>query len=111
MAEEATKRKRPKAEPLKVSWDAADCENGLHCFRTSNGKAKHAAGTCRECGANLVKWDRVKRRDLTDVGNTFEELKKEWIRHHHWHEPLDQHAVNHALRKGKSGMREAARKR
>ena len=108
MPAQATKGKRPKLEPLKVSCDRSDCENELHCFRTSKRKAKHPAGRCQDCGASTVAWDQVKARNLADVGNTIVELQKEWIRHHFWHEPIDQHAVNHALRKGRTGMREAA---
>lgn len=108
---EPAKRIRPKLEPLKISCDHTDCENELHCFRTSKKNAKHPVGACKECGANLVDWDRVKQRDLADVTNTFSELKKEWIRHHFWHEPIDDHARNHALRKGKIKLRAAATKR
>jgi hypothetical protein len=38
-------------------------------------------------------------------------LKFEFIRHHFWHIELDQKAINHALRKGRIGMRTAAKKR
>lgn len=108
MPANATESKRPKLEPLKVSCDTTDCEHGLHCFRTSKQKAKHPPGTCCECGADLVGWHRVKRRDIADVVNTFDELKKEWIRHHYWHEPIDRRAMNNALRKGRAGLRRKA---
>ena len=106
MPAEAAQSKRPKLEPLQgLSCDRTDCERGLHCFRTSKRKAKHPPGTCRECGADLVGWDRVKRCDLVDAANTFEELRKEWIRNHYWHEPIDQRAMSNALRKGRAGLR------
>jgi hypothetical protein len=38
-------------------------------------------------------------------------LKKELIRHHFWHTPIDIRAVNHARRKGRLGIRSAAESR
>ena len=102
---------RPKLEPLKVSCSTTDCENELHCFRTSRQRAGQNEGACRECGADLVDWERIRKRDLRDLSNTVAELRKEWIRHHFGHEELDQHAINPALRKGRSGIRSAAEQR
>jgi hypothetical protein len=104
-------RVRPKLEPLKLSCTRSDCENELHCFRESKKLAKHTSGSCQACGAVLINWKRVKKLDLEDVAHTFESLKKEWIRHHFWHKEINQHDQNYALRKGRSGMREAAEKR
>jgi hypothetical protein len=48
----------------------------------------------------------VQVRSIGDIQNTFESLSKEWIRHEFWERPFDQHALNHARRKGMRAMRE-----
>jgi hypothetical protein len=68
-------------------------------------------GKCRSCGADLVDWARVHRRDRTDVAYTFDALRYELIRHHHWDTPLDERAINHARRKGRERLNEAALRR
>jgi hypothetical protein len=68
-------------------------------------------GPCRSCGVDLVDWDRVTRRDLADAAHTFEELRKERIRHYFWHIEIDERATRHARRKGNHGMRDAAENR
>lgn len=90
-----------KKTPLKISCTDTDCAADLHCFKTKAG-GESAAGTCRECGVDLVPWVRVHRRDLGDVAHTFAALKHELIRHHFWHVKIDQWALNHALRKGRA---------
>lgn len=66
-------------------------------------------GKCRACGADLVEWERVHKRDLGDSEYTFEALKYELFRHHYWHLEIDLRATNHARRKGRQGMRERAK--
>jgi hypothetical protein len=95
--EEAAVRTPPAMEPLKLSCTKSDCAADLHCFRESRRRAHHPEGSCRSCGATLVDWERVRRLDLQDTPNTFESLKKEWIRHHFWHEEVDLHARKAAV--------------
>jgi len=98
-------------EPLKITCTSTDCENGLHCYLQKRRQAGgSASGPCRECGANLVDWDRIHTRNLGDAAHTFAALKTELIRHVYWHQEIDEGAVNHARRKGRSGMRVAAEK-
>jgi hypothetical protein len=73
--------------------------------------ARGERGRCRECGADLIDWDRVHALDPEDVQHTFASLRKEMFRHYFWHVPLDRRAANYALRRGVSGTREAARAR
>jgi len=75
----------------------------------SPGKFK--AGLCWQCGADLVDWSRVHKRELADVAYTFQSLKYELFRHHYWHTEIDLRAENHARRKGMVGMREAVEQR
>lgn len=97
--------------PLKITCTSTDCENGLHCYKQKRKLASgSASGPCRECGATLVDWGRVHTRNLADVAHTFAALKTELIRHLNWHQEIDEGAINHARRKGRSGMRVAAEK-
>ncbi|BAZ03103.1 hypothetical protein NIES37_71160 (plasmid) [Tolypothrix tenuis PCC 7101] len=99
-------------KPLKISCTSSDCDNGLHCFKNSQKKkVADQIGQCHSCGADLVDWSRVQKRDLSDVNYTFAALKRELIRHYFWHVEISQKAINHARRKGKSGMRDAVEKR
>ncbi len=74
-------------------------------------RESNQGGRCRACGIKLVDWDRVHKRDLADIGHTFEALKYELIRHHYWHVDIDQRAINHALRKGSIKMKAATENR
>lgn len=98
-------------QPLKIACTASDCGNDLHCFKKTKRMNPDRVGTCRACGADLVDWARVRRRDLGDSSFTFESLKREWIRHHFWHTAIDETAQLHARRKGRLGLAEAAEKR
>jgi Domain of unknown function (DUF4186) len=101
-------------KPLKLKCTSTDCKNNLHCFlqkQTPKMKTANQYGNCRECGAELVDWSRVHKRCLSDATYTFDALKKELFRHHMWEVEISQKAVNHARRKGKSGMGDAVEKR
>lgn len=106
------KVKRLSLEPLNVTCTSSDCDNELHCFSaTTKMKAANEVGACRACGAKLVDWNRVHKKDVADVQYTLEALKYEMIRHHFWHVDIDQKAVNYARRKGVSGLEIAIRSR
>jgi len=96
---------------LKISCTSSDCERDLHCFREIKRMAPNERGACRYCGVDLVDWERVRTQDPTDAQYTFAALRTELIRHHFWHKDVGQKAINHARRKGKTGMREAATSR
>lgn len=99
-------------KPLGITCTSSDCESGLHCFRqTRKMRQANIRGVCRECDADLVDWERVRRHDLSDVAYTFKSMNFEMIRHHFWHAPIDKRGLNYALRKGRSGIREAIAKR
>jgi hypothetical protein len=92
---------KPNLPPLKLSCSTTDCDNALHCFRKTKRESQFKPGTCQSCGAELIDWSRVQKKDVADVEHTLASLKKEWIRHQFWHRPLDQWAVNYARRKGR----------
>lgn len=95
----------------KWSCSTADCEKNLHCFLRKRVKSAIKPGSCIYCGVELVDWDRIKKRDLSDVDFTFTSLKYEWVRHYFWHISFDERALNHARRKGKLKLKEAAEHR
>ena len=74
-------------------------------------KKLNQGGQCRSCNANLVDWERVQKKDLSDTEYTFRALKLELIRHHFWHQDFDEQALVRAYRQGMAGLRAAAPKR
>lgn len=101
-------------QPLGVTCTSTDCESGLHCFlqkQNRRGGALRRGGPCRDCGEDLVSWERVNARNLDDATYTFTALRNELIRHVFWHSSFDEREMNHATRKGRRGMRDAARQR
>jgi Domain of unknown function (DUF4186) len=100
-----------KPAPLKIKCTASDCANELHCFKATKKMASGDRGRCRACGANLIDWQRVHRRKIADAKYTFAALKHELIRHHFFHEPIDESAELHARRKGRVLLAEAVRHR
>ncbi len=106
------KENLPELKPLKISCTSSDCDSNLHCFKYHKKKmTADQKGACRECGIKLVNWNRVHRRDISDVEYTFQSLKYELIRHHNWHIEIDLRAINHARRKGKVKIKIAVEKR
>lgn len=110
MAEHSA-RKLPDLKPLKLSCTRTDCDNDLHCYRQSRKKIKHPAGSCQNCGAELVDWPRIQLRDFQDLAHTLESLRTECVRHDFWHIEIEQYALNYALRKGRVGLETAVRNR
>jgi hypothetical protein len=82
---------------LKVSCTDSRCDENLHCFRPrrSNGDSRPV---CRECGADLVDWEELYKRDIDKEALLFSELPKELIRHHYWHMRLPDEVIAKALR-------------
>jgi len=97
---------------LNIKCTDVDCGAGLHCFKaTAEMAAQNKVGQCRECGVQLVDWERIHSRDMRDAPNTFAMLRLEKVRHFFWHQVLSERAINHARRKGKTGIRECVRNR
>ena len=112
MADSDNTSRTDRLKPLGITCTSSDCENGLHCYRQTKKMRKSGVrGVCRECGAGLVDWERLGRKDLSDTDYIFAALQTELIRHHFWHAELDLKAKNHARRKGRTVMRTAAQQR
>ena len=99
-------------EPLRITCTSTDCENPLeptHCFKPKRGQPG-AQGTCRQCGADLVDWERVHERNLSDVANTFTALENETFRRHMMHVDVPPKVQELALRRGVDVLRERTEK-
>jgi len=89
-------------EPLRITCTSTDCHNPTdptHCFkpkRTQPGPP----GTCRECGADLIDWERVHERNFADVANTFTALENETFRRHMMHVDVPSKVRQLALKRG-----------
>jgi uncharacterized protein DUF4186 len=97
-----------KPPPLDIKCTSTDCDNDLHCFKQLRKMTPDQRGKCRACGADLVDWKRLHRRDRSDAAHTFAALQRELIRHHFFHRPVDDKAMRHAQRKGRNALRQAA---
>jgi hypothetical protein len=93
-----------KMPPLKITCTSVDCERNLHCFLKRKGMRVEDHGSCRACGAKLVDWPRLHRRDPKDTKNTFKSLKFETIRHHMWHVPFDEDTLRKAYSQGRTKL-------
>jgi hypothetical protein len=94
--------------PVAVKCSDSDCPSGRHAFgpnRRNKNWREDYHGQCRECGKELVDWDRVKKRDLHDVEGVFAELQHELIRHVFFHAPFDDKSRAQAAKLGRQGLR------
>jgi hypothetical protein len=102
----------PDFKPLQVKCSDSDCQSGRHAFGPNRRKKnweKNYEGQCKECGAKLVDWDRVRRRSLADVHGVFSELKHEFIRHVFFHAEFDDASRAEAVKLGPQGLRAKVR--
>lgn len=98
--------------PLNVTCGSTKCNDGLHCFSLKKSSLrKHGKQrACRECGVELIEWDRIHKNDIKDAKFIFKSMKNELIRHVFWHTPIEDIAVNFAHERGKVGIRAKAKK-
>jgi len=98
--------------PLDITCGSTKCEDELHCFRMSNKdiKKQGRSGVCKECGADLIDWNRMHKQDIQDAEFVFNSMKNELIRHVYWHTPIDDRAIEKAQKMDKNAQAEHARK-
>jgi hypothetical protein len=88
-----------------------DCANDLHCF-LPDPRRRTPEGTCFDCGAALMDWPRLHRRDPGDIEHTIASLKYEHIRHDFWCiVALTPRKIANARKLGRRGVRGLARHR
>lgn len=93
-------------KPLAVSCHASHCGPRVvpaerrHSFTSPLAELPGIGGSCRACRASdLVDWERLHRRDPTDLANVTVELRKELIRDNYWSEPLPARVLGNAGRR------------
>ncbi len=99
---------------LKVKCETAECEKNLHCYMPKKRSRKSwtdPPGDCRYCADHSVDWERVRRRDLTDLPALRDELTKEWIRNYFWDKPMDDDSKRKLLSDSRTTIRQRIRKR
>jgi hypothetical protein len=88
-----------------------DCAKNLHCF-LPDPRRRTPEGTCLDCGADLVDWQRLHRRDPKDIEHTVAALKYEHIRHDFWcTKALTPRKIANTKKFGRTGVRALARRR
>lgn len=93
-------------KPLAVSCHASHCgakvapSERRHAFTSPLAELPGIGGSCRACGtSDLVDWERLHRRDPTDLANVTVELRKELIRDNYWGKPLPARILRNAARR------------
>lgn len=78
------------------------CSDGFHCYsqKKSTLKKHGKERVCRECGVDLIDWERIHKNDITDSEFTFQQLRTEIIRHVFWHTPIEHEALLKTLVRG-----------
>lgn len=118
--EERKKFKRVVPDNIKVGSLTPDdivcgttkCNEGFHCYSLKKSSLRKFGKerVCKECGTDLIDWERVHKNDIGDSDFTFHELKHEIVRHVFWHTTITDGALYNALTAGKIKTEEKARK-
>lgn len=106
------------APPLKkrITCTSSKCEADLHSFRTNMRRKQNREnktlrnGVCADCGANLVDWKRLDKKNIKDSEYLISSLKLELIRKLFWDKPFDEMALNKVNDKTISELKEETEK-
>lgn len=87
-----------KIPTIKITCGSTDCKNGHHAFndplhkykKRGHGRNHLDPGVCKACGADVIEWHRLHKRNIKDVAYTFEVLKCEYIRWHFWNDKFNE---------------------
>jgi hypothetical protein len=85
-----------------------DCSVGLHTYHGSKRLNAQGHPICKYCGADVIDWERIHRRNIEDVEHTLTQLKADYFRYQWWTREIDEAAKRHALRKGLINLERAA---
>ena len=88
-----------------------DCARGRHTYFRSPAANDRGNPVCGLCGKDTIDWDRLHERDITDVEYTIAQLKTDRWQNEWWSKDIDAKAVQHAHRKGPTGLKDAVRRR
>lgn len=68
-------------------------------------------GPCIGCGDDPIDWEKVHQNDFREAKQKLEDMRIEYIRDHYWKIDIEQHAINYALRKGRTELKNVVKKR
>lgn len=97
---------------LDISCGTTKCTDGFHCYSQKKPSLKKFGKerVCKECGADLIDWERVHLNDIADSDFVFNQLENEIIRHVFWHTPIEREALLKVLSHGKTKTKERAKR-
>lgn len=97
---------------LDITCGTTKCSEGFHCYSQKKSSIRKFGKerVCKQCGTDLIDWERIHKGDLDDVEFTFESLRTEIIRHVFWHTRIEEEALANAFKKGYIGTKETALK-
>lgn len=82
----------------KLTCTDSDCDRDLHCFRPTSWVNPDPAPRCRDCGADLIAWEQLHQRQISNADLLFSQLPKELIRHHFWHMDIPESMIRKTKR-------------
>lgn len=83
------------------------CSDGFHCYSLKKTSVRKFGKerVCKECGTDLIDWERVHKNDINDSDFIFHELKHEIVRHVFWHTHIEDGALFGALMLGRANIK------
>jgi hypothetical protein len=87
------------------------CIRGLHTYFRSPAINDRGHPICGSCGHDDIDWKRLHKRDIGDVEYTVAQLRTDRWQNGWWSGEIDAKAMQHAIRRGWTGIEEAIRRR
>ncbi|WP_217601982.1 DUF4186 family protein [Chitinophaga sp. GbtcB8] len=87
---------------LDITCGTTKCSEGFHCYSQKKSSIRKFGKerVCKECGADLIDWERIHKGGLKEVDFIFESLQSEIIRHVFWHTPIQEDALEKTFANG-----------
>ncbi|HVW98675.1 MAG TPA: DUF4186 family protein [Mucilaginibacter sp.] len=95
---------------LDISCGTTKCSDDFHCYSQKKSSLKKFGEerVCKECGVDLIDWERIHKNDLNDSEFVFQQMRSEIIRHVFWHTSIQNDALLKALLHGKVKTKQRA---
>lgn len=77
----ANVRKDPPPTQSTLFAGNQDCSVGLHTYHGSRRFNSQGYPICKYCGADVIDWERIHRRDLKEAEYTLAQLKSDCFRY------------------------------
>ena len=96
-----------KHQPTTSGPNSSYCAQGFHVYHRSRRVNIKGYPVCKYCGADIIDWTRIHRRDIAESEYTFTQLAADRLRCDWWTKEIDAPARKHAIKKGVSGLEQA----